>query len=144
MVLLSELDEIEEIKRKKMLELLKKKNNAAIKAVIEVNDLNFEGEVIKRSMKTPVVVDFYALWCMPCQLIGPVLEKFSKEFNQKFVLAKLNVDENPRTSMVFGISSIPAVKMFKNGRVADEFIGALPEPVIKQWLEKNLNTTKKG
>jgi len=141
---LSELDEIEEIKRKKMLELLKKKNNAAIKAVIEVNDLNFEGEVIKRSMKTPVVVDFYALWCMPCQLIGPVLEKFSKEFNQKFVLAKLNVDENPRTSMVFGISSIPAVKMFKNGRVADEFIGALPEPVIKQWLEKNLNTTKKG
>jgi len=143
-VLLSELDEIEEIKRKKMLELLKKKNNAAIKAVIEVNDLNFEGEVIKRSMKTPVVVDFYALWCMPCQLIGPVLEKFSKEFNQKFVLAKLNVDENPRTSMVFGISSIPAVKMFKNGRVADEFIGALPEPVIKQWLEKNLNTTKKG
>ncbi len=141
---MSELDEIEEIKRKKMLELLKKKNNAAIKAVIEVNDLNFEGEVIKRSMKTPVVVDFYALWCMPCQLIGPVLEKFSKEFNQKFVLAKLNVDENPRTSMVFGISSIPAVKMFKNGRVADEFIGALPEPVIKQWLEKNLNTTKKG
>jgi len=107
-------------------------------AIVEVDDSNFEEEVIKRSSERPVVVDFYAVWCMPCKLIGPVLEKLAEQYGGKFILAKLNVDMSPKTSAEYGIMSIPSVKIFKEGKVVDEFIGALPEPMIEQWLEKNL------
>jgi intein/homing endonuclease len=76
--------------------------------------------------------------CMPCLVLSPTLEKLVKEYDGKFVLAKVNVDKNPAVSKKYGIMSIPAVKMFKNGELVDEFVGALPEPVIRQWLEKNL------
>ena len=107
-------------------------------AIVEVNDSNFEEEVIKRSSEIPVVVDFYALWCMPCKIISPILEKLAEKYAEKFVLVKLNVDTSPAVSARYGIMSIPTVKMFKNGEVADEFIGAIPEPMVEQWLEKNL------
>ena len=106
---------------------------------ITVNDSNFNELVIEKSKTIPVVVDFWAEWCMPCVILGPILEKYNKEFDGKFILAKLNVDENPTTSQIYNIMSIPAVKMFKDGKVADEFIGALPDPQIRQWLEKNLS-----
>jgi len=75
---------------------------------------------------------------MPCVILGPVLEKLVKDYKGRFILAKMNVDGNPATSQKYGIMSIPAVKMFKDGKVFDEFVGAMPEPAVRQWLDKNL------
>lgn len=105
---------------------------------IEVGDKDFDEKVIEQSKKVPVVIDFWASWCMPCLMLSPALEKFADEYDGKFILAKLNVDENPIVSQKYGIMSIPSVKMFKDGKVVDEFIGALPEQMIKSWLEKNI------
>ena len=104
----------------------------------EANDSNFDEKVIKQSTKLPVVADFWASWCMPCQMLGPVMEKLAKEFKGKFVLAKINVDQNPGLSGKFAVSSIPSVKMFKGGKVVGEFTGALPEQAVRKWIEKNI------
>ncbi|MCD6549646.1 thioredoxin [Candidatus Micrarchaeota archaeon] len=105
---------------------------------MEVNDTNFEKEVIERSKEIPVIVDFWAPWCMPCRILSPILEKLEKEYKDRVVLAALNVDENPVTATLYSIRSIPSVKIFVDGKVKDGFIGALPEPAVRQWLEKNL------
>ena len=105
---------------------------------IEVNDNNFEKEVIEKSKSVPVAVDFWAEWCMPCKSLGPVLEKLTKEFNGKFILAKANVDNVKLKANEYKIRSIPNVKLFKDGKVVDEFVGSLPEGEVKSWLEKNL------
>ena len=105
---------------------------------IDANDSNFEKEILEKSKELPVVVDFWAEWCMPCTMLKPVLEKIAKDYDGKFLLAKLNVDENPGSSAKFGVSSIPAVKMFKDGKIVDEFVGAQPEETVKQWLDKNI------
>jgi len=132
------MDELEKIKKRKMEELLKKAGYGEMKTEIEVDDNNFEELVIEQSKKIPVVVDFWATWCMPCLMISPILEKLAKEYKGKFILAKLNVDNSPITAGKYGVMSIPNVKMFKNGKVTDEFIGAVPEPVARKWLDKNL------
>ena len=106
--------------------------------MFDVTDSDFEEKVIKKSMEIPVVVDFWAEWCPPCRMLGPVLEEIAGKYKGRFVLAKLNVDDNHGKSMEFRISSIPAVKMFKNGKIADEFVGAMPEESIRKWLDKNL------
>lgn len=136
------MDEVEEIKKKKMEQLLKKSNYGEMKTEIEVDDNNFNELVIEQSKKIPVVVDFWATWCMPCLMLSPALEKAAKEYKGKFILAKLNVDEARITSQKYGIMSIPSVKMFKGGKVVDEFIGAVPESVVRNWLDKNLNKDK--
>ena len=129
------MSEIEKIKEEKLKRMLSKRKEEYI---IEVNDKNFQEKVIERSKKTPVVVDFWSPWCTPCLMLGPILEKLTKEYKEKFVLAKVNVNENRMISQKYRIMSIPSVKLFRNGMITDEFIGAIPEPLVRKWLDKSV------
>jgi len=107
-------------------------------AKIDVSDDSFEKEVIVKSKEVPVIVDFWASWCGPCRVLGPMIEKVAEDYKGKIILAKMNVEENQEKPQEYNIASIPSVKMFKDGKIVDEFVGAIPEDRIKEWIDKNL------
>src|SRR4030088_1466781 len=106
--------------------------------MIDITDDTFEQDVIERSKEVPVVVDLWAPWCGPCRTLGPIIEKVVDETEGKVVLVKVNVDENPQISQAFGVQSIPLVVAVKDGQPVDGFLGAHPEPTVRQFVERLL------
>ena len=102
---------------------------------ITLSDANFD-QVIND--EKPVLVDFWAEWCGPCKMIGPVVEELAAEYEGKAVIAKLNVDENPNTTVKFGVCSIPTLLVFKGGKIVDKQVGAVPKRVLAQKLDTQL------
>jgi len=105
---------------------------------IEITDANFEQEVTKSQM--PVLIDFWAVWCGPCKMIAPFVEELAGEYEGKIKVGKVDVDSNPQISMNYGIRSIPTLLVFKDGKVVDQIIGAVPKQAIAAKLDAQLQT----
>jgi putative thioredoxin len=105
--------------------------------------MDFNQEVLEASNRLPVVVDFWAPWCGPCQFLGPIIEELASKAHGQWELVKVNTDEYPEISKEYNIQGIPAVKMFYEGEVMAEFTGALPKHQIERWLEQNIPDSRK-
>jgi len=103
---------------------------------IQITDANFE-EVVLKSDK-PVLVDFWAEWCGPCRMVGPIVEEISKDYDGKAIVGKVDVDNNPNISMQFGIRNIPTILFFKGGKVVDKQVGAVPKNVLEGKLNAQM------
>lgn len=133
------MDELEKIREKKLKDKMEKMNEGGNKVSepIQVNGNNFQ-EILQENEN--VVVDFWAEWCGPCKLVGPVIDELAKEYSDKVTFAKLNTDENQELAASYGISAIPTVIFFKNGKPMDQIVGAFPKSEMKNWIDKNLNS----
>ncbi|HMQ80569.1 MAG TPA: thioredoxin [Ignavibacteria bacterium] len=103
---------------------------------IEFTDANFDAEVIKSNV--PVLVDFWAVWCGPCKMIAPFVAELAGEYEGKAKIGKVDVDNNPNISMTYGIRSIPTILIFRDGKVVDQIIGAVPKQALAQKLDAQL------
>ena len=101
-----------------------------------VNDKNFKQEVLESNL--PALVDFWAEWCGPCRMVAPVVEQISKEYKGKLKVCKLNVDDSPKTASSYDIMSIPTLAIFKNGKVVDKIVGALPKAELETAIKPHI------
>ncbi|MEZ4269178.1 MAG: tetratricopeptide repeat protein [Myxococcota bacterium] len=108
--------------------------------VVDVNEANFQEVIVGRSAQTPILVDLWAEWCGPCKTLGPILEGLAAEYDGAFVLAKVDVDQNPRLAQSLGAQSIPMVLAVFEGGIVDQFVGALPKADVKRFVDKVLET----
>ena len=106
--------------------------------IVEVTETNFQYEVLQYSVQKPVVVDFWAEWCDPCKILGPLLEKLVEEANGQFRLAKVDVDANQNAAMSMGVRGIPALFIFKDGEVISNRAGAAPKAALQKWIEDSI------
>jgi thioredoxin 1 len=104
---------------------------------VELNETNFEYEVLKAN--TPVLVDFWAVWCGPCKMIAPIVDELAAEYEGKLKTAKVDVDNNQQIAMQYGIRSIPTLLLFNNGKVVEQIVGAAPKKSLVEKLSKHLN-----
>lgn len=104
--------------------------------IVDVSEADFEYEVLSYSQNTPVVVEFWATWCQPCKLLGPMLERLALEASGNFRLARVDVDANPNLALRFGVRSVPTVKAISQGQVVGGFAGAQPEPRVRDFLSR--------
>ncbi|MDD4353884.1 MAG: thioredoxin [Candidatus Nanoarchaeia archaeon] len=104
---------------------------------IIVNDNNFNKEVIEKSKTMPVLVDFWATWCPPCKMLGPIIEEISKEM-KSIIVAKADTANCPKICMDYEVQSIPALKIFKNGKVVAETVGFMPKSTLIDWIKKSI------
>ena len=104
-------------------------------AVQQLTDADFDSTV---NAGKPVFVDFWAPWCGPCRIVGPIVEELAPGYDGKAVIAKMNVDENPEIAGRFGVTSIPTMMMFKNGKLVDRMVGAAPKGALQQFIDRNL------
>jgi thioredoxin 1 len=105
---------------------------------IEITDASFQNEVLNSN--TPVLVDFWAVWCGPCKMVAPVVEEIAKEYDGKLKVGKIDVDSNPEVTMRFGIRSIPTLMIFKGGKVVEQIIGALPKRNLLDKVTPHITT----
>jgi len=110
--------------------------------IIDATDASFQTDVVERSLQVPVIVDLWATWCGPCKQLSPVLERLAQAARGSWVLAKIDVDANPRVSQLFGVQSIPMVVAVAGGQPVDAFAGALPEPQVRQWIDALLDALR--
>jgi len=103
--------------------------------VIDVTEQTFQADVLERSLQVPVVVDLWATWCQPCKQLSPVLERLAEQGGGTWILAKVDIDANPRIAQAFGVQSIPTVIALAGGQPVEAFSGAQPEPQVRQWIE---------
>jgi len=110
--------------------------------VIDVTEETFQSDVVERSQQVPVVVDLWAEWCGPCKQLSPMLERLAQAANGAWILAKVDVDANPRVAQLFGVQSIPTVVAIAGGQPVEAFAGAQPEPQVRQWLASLLDALR--
>ena len=108
----------------------------ATKAPVEVTDTTFEREVLQSPV--PVIVDFWAAWCGPCRALGPLVDSLATEYEGKAKVAKLNVDENPRTANAYGVRSIPTLMVFSEGKLQETSVGVIPHGQLKQLVDRHV------
>ena len=101
-----------------------------------ITDSSFDEEI--KNSKVPILVEFWAEWCGPCKIIGPILEEIALEQESKIKIFKLNIDENPETPQKFGVRGIPTLMLFKDGKLVDTKVGSLPKNMLESWLDPNL------